>query len=224
MAEPQDSLVKLTTITEEDRALLELLIEARGNDDVVSRHTWAALMVCDPINIVFLVGCFAAHMSSDLVNIMFRTFDRAAEDIVQGWIHTEEPSMSDVHDNSIDAKSTTTESDSDDGFISDIRERDADKCAITSYSDAMFCEICPDHLLRYPVTDQGGLEVPFWEALGLWWPPETVTRWLKAIFPDFKKPEGVETIRNYITLSPVLKKYWEWGDLVLRPNPKDKGE
>ncbi|GKZ38770.1 hypothetical protein AbraIFM66950_011234 [Aspergillus brasiliensis] len=161
-------------------------------------------------------------MSSDPVNMVFRTFNRAVEDIVQGWIHTEEPSMSDVHGNSIDAKSTTTESNGDDGFISDIRERDADKCAITSYSNAMFCEICPDHLLRSPATGQRGLQVPFWMALELWWVAETVARWMKAIFPNPKKPEAVETIRNYITLSPMLKKYWEWGDLVLRPNPKDK--
>ncbi|OJJ72526.1 hypothetical protein ASPBRDRAFT_123602, partial [Aspergillus brasiliensis CBS 101740] len=189
---------------------------------VVPYHTWASSggLRDRSSEGILRVSWTLQVVQRDIV--VFPAVRGTVEDTLEGWNQAEEPSMLGIHDCSADEKSTTTESDSDDGFISDIRERDADKCAITSYSNAMCCEICPDHLLRSPATDQWGLQVLFWMALELWWAPETVTRWMKPIFPNPKKPEAVETIRNYITLSPVLKKYWEWGDLVLRPNPKDK--
>ncbi|RAH62900.1 hypothetical protein BO85DRAFT_494357 [Aspergillus piperis CBS 112811] len=190
----QENKSSLTFRTRKRLALLKEAFQEPGNDEKekVPRYTWAILLVCEmEFFEEYRKWCAAdGHKNRGI----FDEFD-----ILEAW--------------------TNIESDSDDDFCSNImakvRERDADKCVITSQSTSMLCDICPDHLLQK-------FSYRFWSGLLQWWDFETVQRWKLPLFPNHPHTEAVETIQNYISLSPVLRKYWEWGDFVLRPHPKHK--
>ncbi|GCB17452.1 hypothetical protein AAWM_00337 [Aspergillus awamori] len=197
---------------------LKHLVNARGVG-VVPRHTWAALVGCDDKFLKVLLDKLDENG-----NEAFQSLNAVVRAMLKRWLNTEELSMSSIHDGLDDEKNTTSESndDDDDVCISTIldqaRRRDASKCAISSYSPSMLCEICPDHLLRSPAT---GRSSSFWKYLEIFWEHRRVKAWKRPIFADPESLEVADTMRNYITLSPVLRKYWEWGYFALRPNPNN---
>ncbi|RAK90053.1 hypothetical protein BO79DRAFT_144904 [Aspergillus costaricaensis CBS 115574] len=210
----QKNKSSLTFRTSKRLALLKEAFQEPGNDEKekVPRCTWAILLVCEmEFFEEYINSCAAEGHKSP------KTFDEM--DLLEEWTNTGELSMANKYVGSVDQMNTTIESDSDDDFCSTImakvRERDADKCVITSQSTSMLCDICPDHLLQE-------FSYSFWIRLLGWWDFETVQRWKLPLFPNHPHYEAEETIQNYISLSPVLRKYWEWGDFVLRPHPKHR--
>lgn len=207
----QENRKSLTLRASKRLALLKEAFQEPGNDvkEKVPRHTWALLLVCE----MKFVERYIEHCKDN----GHETGSCRAQDILEMWISPEEPSTANIQDCSVDEESVTTESDSVDDLgstiIAQVRERDADKCVITSHSTSMLCDICPDWLLRSP-------SHRFWLDLRSWYDTHTVDRWKRRLFPSLYNPEPVETIQNYISLSPILRKYWEWGNFVLRPHPK----
>ncbi|GLA90815.1 hypothetical protein AtubIFM57143_000422 [Aspergillus tubingensis] len=212
MDQLQENKSSLTFRTSKRLALLKKAFQEPGNDEKeqVPRCTWAILLVCEMEFLEEYIWLYAAygHKYRESFSEM---------DLLRGWTNTGELSMANIYDGSVDEKNNTIESDSDDDLSSTImakvRERDADKCVITSHSTSMLCDICPSHPLP-----GFGCNFCWFDLLG-WWRFETRQRWKLPLFPNHPHIEAVETIQNYILLSPVLRKYWEWGDFVLRPHP-----
>ncbi|PWY63837.1 hypothetical protein BO83DRAFT_393125 [Aspergillus eucalypticola CBS 122712] len=208
----QNNKSSLTFRTSKRLALFKGAFQEPGNDEKekVPRCVWAILLVCEMKLLDGFIKWWApdGHKNRDTFRIMR---------VLKEWTNTTKLFIANVYDGSVDEKNTTIESDSDDDVCStimaNVRERDADKCVITSQSTSMLCDICPDHLLQELSFHK------FWAELYGWWKIETVKRWKQPLFPNFPHIEAVETIQNYISLSPVLRKYWEWGDFVLRPHP-----
>ncbi|GKZ76964.1 hypothetical protein AnigIFM56816_009073 [Aspergillus niger] len=219
MTDLPDDIQYLKFLNGPRNVFLKHLVNARGVG-VVPRHTWAALVVCDDR----FLKTFIQNLDKN-GNEAIQSLNVVVRAMLKGWLNTEKKSMSNIHDGLDDEKNTTSESNDDDDddvcistILDQVRRRDASKCAISSYSPSMLCEICPEHLLRSPVTGRSSF---FWKYLEFFWDPRRVKAWKRPIFADPESPEVADTMRNYITLSPVLRKYWEWGYLVLRPNPKN---